>query len=74
MNSDEMLNNLAKESIGEVLSRNPTLATQLGNHEYDDQLDDTSLEFLKESIEFLKKTREKLGEIDESDGAIIEQQ
>lgn len=66
MNSDEMLNSLAKKSIDEVLSRNPILATQLGKHEYDDKLDDTSPEFIRESIELLKKTRQELNGIEES--------
>jgi uncharacterized protein (DUF885 family) len=66
MNSDEQLDDLAKKSLHEFLSRNPTFATQLGMHEYDDELDDMSPEFLRNMIQLLKDTREEIGKIDES--------
>ncbi|MGD2073001.1 MAG: DUF885 domain-containing protein [Candidatus Thorarchaeota archaeon] len=66
-NSDEQLSVLAKKTIDTFLCRNPTLATQMGEHKYDDQLDDVSPEFYKESIEIVKEIRDELEGIDEAE-------
>jgi len=66
MNSDERLELLAKNSLDELFARNPSLATQLGIHDYDDVLDDVSPEFLQESIKLIKETLEELNSIDDS--------
>jgi uncharacterized protein (DUF885 family) len=64
--SDKQLDALAKKALDTFLSRNPTLATQLGKHEYDDILDDVSPKFYKESIKLVKGVRDELEKIDES--------
>jgi hypothetical protein len=56
-NSDEQLEALAKKAFDSFLRRNPTAATQLGKHEYDDILDDASPEFVEESIRLLKESQ-----------------
>ena len=64
--SDQQLDALAQKALDTFLIRNPSFATQLGMHKYDDILDDLSPEFIKKSITLTKSYREELEKIDES--------
>ena len=64
--SDQQLDALAQKALDTFISRNPSAATQMGVHKYDDLLDDASPEFVKESITLLKQYSQELEKIDES--------
>ena len=53
--TDKEFEALANNFIDELLAMNPEWATRLGEHKYDDKLNDYSLEGVKKSVEFNKK-------------------
>lgn len=54
---------LANKYIAELLEMNPEWATSLGEHKYDDQLNDYSLDAVKKEREFTAKYLTELGKI-----------
>jgi uncharacterized protein (DUF885 family) len=57
---------LAKEYIETLLERQPELATVLGDHRFDNRLDDYSLSAMATNIEFYRNNLQALSEIDKS--------
>jgi uncharacterized protein (DUF885 family) len=65
-NSDKQLEVLAKNYFDTFVERNPTFATVLGIHDYDDKLDDLSPEDVEKTKTILRDTLTKLEKIDSS--------
>ncbi len=57
---DDKLNKFFEQSLEADLKRHPLRATALGDHRYDDQLDDLSAEARKEDLAILKRTLAEL--------------
>jgi uncharacterized protein (DUF885 family) len=55
---------LADDYVEALLAMNPELATALGEHRYDDRLDDYSLEGVRRNLERERRFRTRLAEID----------
>lgn len=60
VSEDARLQSLFAGFLKETFRREPTTATQLGEHAYDDRLDDVSLESRRSNLEFLKATLERI--------------
>src|SRR5215207_5328486 len=58
--SDEALQKFFKRYMDERFVLHPTEATALGDHRFDDKLDDLSPEALERSLKHLKQTRTRL--------------
>ena len=58
--ADESLQNFFKRYLDERFTLHPTEATALGDHRFDDKLDDLSPEALERSLNHLKQTRARL--------------
>src|ERR1041384_252135 len=58
--SDEALQSFFKRYLDERFALHPTEATALGDHRFDDKLDDLSPEALERSLKHLKETRVRL--------------
>ena len=58
--SDEALQTFFKRYLDERFALHPTEATALGDHRFDDKLDDLSPEALERSLKHLKQTRTEL--------------
>src|SRR5678816_915199 len=58
--SDEALQSFFKRFLDERFALHPTEATALGDHRFDDKLDDLSPEALERSLKHLKDTRARL--------------
>jgi uncharacterized protein (DUF885 family) len=63
---NQRFENLAKEYIEKLLERQPELATMLGNHRYDNRLNDYSLSAVANDIEFYRNNLQALSGIDTS--------
>ena len=61
--ADAQFERLAKNYIAELMERNPEWATQLGEHKYDNRLNDYSLEGVKKDREFTGKYLDDLNKI-----------
>lgn len=61
--SDKKFEGLANEFIDELLEMNPELATNLGEHQYDNKLTDYSAEGIEDSLRFNEKYLNELGRI-----------
>ncbi len=66
-NIDEEFKRFEKEIFEIYLERNPTMATHLGVHEYDHQLNDISKEKHLKDIELLEKWYDRLDSFDPDD-------
>ncbi|MBN1239919.1 MAG: DUF885 domain-containing protein [Gammaproteobacteria bacterium] len=55
---------LAEQYVEELLDMNPELATALGDHRYDDRLDDYTLEGVGRNLERERRFRDRLAGID----------
>ena len=62
-NADRDFEKLANKFIAEYLEMNPESATQLGNHAYDNRLNDYSMEGVKKSRTFAEKYLSELKKI-----------
>ncbi|WP_165073972.1 DUF885 domain-containing protein [Paludisphaera rhizosphaerae] len=60
VSEDARLQSLFAAFLQETFRREPTTATQLGEHAYDDRLDDVSPESRRSNLEFLKTTLERI--------------
>ena len=58
---DAKLGAVFQDYLKELFRREPLTATRLGEHAYDDQLDDLSAEARKATVDFKQKVYEKLG-------------
>src|SRR4051794_26161932 len=58
---DAKLGAVFQDYLKELFRREPLTATRLGEHAFDDQLDDLSAEARKATLEFKQKLHEKLG-------------
>src|SRR5688500_4940440 len=58
--SDAQLQALSRRYLDERFSLHPLEATQLGDHRFDDRLDNLSPAALRHSLEHLKKTKARL--------------
>jgi uncharacterized protein (DUF885 family) len=65
--SDEKLKELAQKNLDIFLRRYPSVATDLGIHDYDDKLDDPSPEWYAESVRIAKDMLRELEEINDSE-------
>ncbi|HEX7081468.1 MAG TPA: DUF885 domain-containing protein [Gammaproteobacteria bacterium] len=63
---DALFESLADEYVEELLAMNPELATALGDHRYDDRLNDYSVEGVRANLARERKFQERLAEIDPS--------
>jgi uncharacterized protein (DUF885 family) len=61
--ADVQFERLANKYIAELRERNPEWATQLGEHKYDNRLNDYSLEGVKKDREFTRKYLDDLNKI-----------
>ena len=61
--ADAAFEKLANKYIAELMERNPEWATQLGEHKYDNRLNDYSLEGVKKDREFTQKYLDELNKI-----------
>ena len=61
--ADAQFERLAKNYIAELMERNPEWATQLGEHKFDNRLNDYSLEGVKKDREFTGKYLDDLNKI-----------
>src|SRR6266545_4151403 len=66
--TDAAFEQLARDTLDEMLARNPEVATQLGDHRYDDRLDDRRPEALEEERQAL---RGRLAQLDVVDPALL---
>lgn len=64
---NERFEEFEEEVFETFMERNPTMATHLGVHEYDDQLPDLSKERRLEDIELLEDWLERLDDFDEEE-------
>src|SRR6266540_2546839 len=62
--ADETFQRLAHETLEEVLARRPVLATSLGDHRFDDRLDDLSAQGLTEEARLLRVRLATLDDLD----------
>jgi uncharacterized protein (DUF885 family) len=61
---DSTLQSLAREVIDDRLSRNPSLATDLGVHRYDAQVEDLSADATAAATQAMKRFRDRLAALD----------
>ena len=61
--ADVQFERLANKYIAELMERSPEWATQLGEHKYDNRLNDYSLEGVKKDREFTRKYLDDLNKI-----------
>ena len=67
MDKNEALQNYLKDYWDHVLIHNPTFATYIGDHRYDDALEDLSEESITSQINYVKDLQKKTEEIDPGD-------
>lgn len=64
--NDPQFEQVAKQYVEDLLKLNPELATALGDHRYDNQLDDYSLEGVERNLQLEKNYLQRLTAIDPS--------
>ncbi|MCI0423489.1 MAG: DUF885 domain-containing protein [Acidobacteria bacterium] len=57
---------LAKEYLDKLLERNPELATSLGDHRFDERMNDYTQSGIQAQVQFQRQSVERLGQIDVS--------
>lgn len=67
MDKNEELQNYLKDYWEHVLKHNPTFATYIGDHRYDDALEDLSEESISSQINYVKDLQKKTERIDTAD-------
>ena len=67
MDNNEKLQNYLKDYWEHVLKHNPTFATYIGDHRYDDALEDLSEESISSQINYVKDLQQKTDKIDPAD-------
>ncbi|CAN5218001.1 DUF885 domain-containing protein [soil metagenome] len=68
--ADADFETLGQEFVDEWPAFSPVNATRLGDHRFDEQLDDISPSAMKRRIKFLRGLRDRLGEIDRDELAV----
>jgi uncharacterized protein (DUF885 family) len=64
--NDPRFEQLAKQYVEDLLKLNPEFATALGDHRYDDRLDDYSLEGVERNLQLEKDYLQRLTDLDAS--------
>jgi len=67
MDKNKELQNYLKDYWEHVLKYNPTFATYIGDHRYDDALEDLSEESISSQIKYVKDLQKKTEKIDQTD-------
>jgi uncharacterized protein (DUF885 family) len=67
MDKNKELQNYLKDYWEHVLKHNPTFATYIGDHRYDDALEDLSEESISSQINYVKDLQQKTEKIDPTD-------
>ncbi len=62
--NDPLFEQTAKQYVDDLIQLNPELGTALGDHRYDNQLDDYSMEGVERNLQLEKDYLQKLSEID----------
>jgi uncharacterized protein (DUF885 family) len=61
---DTAFNNVAHDYLEDLYRRQPTLATGLGKHQYDDRLENVSKQAIADEVASLRAFRDRVGAID----------